>query len=479
MFRHLKPSLFLRRVVTGATAIAATTSTGRATLCADGVTSSQGISRPFTQRRVYATKSKDYYKTLGVDRNADLQTIKKAYRKRALETHPDQGGNKEEFAEVAEAYEVLSNTEKKNLYDQYGSEAANNPNMASGFAGGRSAEDIFAEFFRGSMGMGGFGDMFRGNAGANRGPPTVEPIEVRLRLTLEEVYTGVTKTIRVTRPQICSECNGFGTKSKTEKPKCSHCNGQGHVVQQHRMGPGMIQQSISECPNCHGTGTLAKPDDQCHKCRGKGYRNVAQDVAVNVPAGIPSNVTMIVRGEGGSIPGAQDGDLHIHVEVSPHRLFQRRGDDLIVRKEVSLAEALLGVSIPLKLLDGRVVNVETPAESVLKHNGVIKLTGEGLSSNTSGRGDIYVFIQLKMPDKLSSEQKDYIKKALGSPSLDANSSQGNTVKARVLRESQEQLEEQKRGVWEARESGKGAESDRRRRSSGQRGGQHVEQCTAQ
>ncbi|CCW61430.1 unnamed protein product [Phytomonas sp. EM1] len=479
MFRHLKPSLFLRRAVGSVTTIITTANGCKTALCIDGVASSQGISGLFTQKYGYASKSKDYYETLGVDRNADAKTIKKAYRKRALETHPDQGGNKEEFAEVAEAYEVLSNAERKNIYDQYGSEAANNPNMAGGFSGGRSAEDIFAEFFKGNMGMGGFGDIFRGSAGANRGPPTVEPIEVRLRLTLEEIYTGVTKTIRVTRPQICSECAGFGTKSKTEKPKCSHCNGQGHVVHQHRMGPGMIQQSISECPRCHGTGTLAKSDDQCHKCHGKGYRNLAQDVTVNVPAGIPSNVTMVVRGEGGSIPGAQDGDLHLHVEVSPHRVFQRRGDDLIVRKEVTLAEALLGMRIPLKLLDGRMVNVETPSDSVLKHNGVIKLTGEGLPSNTGGRGDIFVFIQLKMPEKLSSEQKEHIKKALGAPRVDVNASQGNTIKARVLRESQEQLEEQKRGVWEARESGRHGEGDGRRRSSGSRGGQHVEQCTAQ
>lgn len=395
---------------------------------------------------------KDYYKTLGVDKNADVKDIKKAYRKRALETHPDQGGKKEEFAEVAEAYEVLSNPEKRKLYDNYGSEAATNPNMGGmGGMGGRSAEDIFAEFFKG--GVGGFGDMFGGMGGARqRGPPTVEPLEVRLRISLEEVYSGATKTIRVTRPQVCVECSGFGTKSKTEKPTCTQCNGQGQVVQQHRMGPGMIQQTISECPRCHGAGKMSKPDDVCPKCQSKGYRNVAQDVTIAIPAGIPSNVTMVVRGEGGTIPGAQPGDLHVHVEVNTHKTFQRRGEDLIVRKDVTLQEALLGLHMPLKMLDGRTINVETPSDAVLKPDGVVKITGEGMPSNTGGRGDIYIFTSLKMPAKLTKEQQDAVKKAFGEPKS-TKAGSGATVKARVLRETQEQLEDHKRGVWAAQEGG--------------------------
>ncbi|KAK7201307.1 chaperone protein DNAj [Novymonas esmeraldas] len=481
MFRYLSVSAARR-----AGAFAATTASGSVAVPA----ASSTYSAHTTPARLYSSGNKDYYKTLGVERTSDLKEIKKAYRKRALETHPDQGGNKEEFAEVAEAYEVLSNPEKKKVYDQYGSEAATNPNMggAGGFsAGGRSAEDIFAEFFRGGMGgMGGFGDMFGGGGGGGGGrhaTPTLQPLEVRTRLTLEDVYKGVTKTLRVNRPQVCSDCNGTGTKSKTEKPKCTQCHGSGHVVQQHRMGPGMVQQTISECPRCRGTGSMAKPDDQCAKCHGKGHRTVTQDVTIEIPAGVPSNVTLVVRGEGGTIPGAPPGDMHLHVEVSPHRVFQRRGNDLIVNRDVTLQEVLLGLHMPLKLLDGRTVNVETSADQVLKPEGAIKVSGEGMPGTSGERGDVYIFTHLKMPSKLSDEQKEHIKKAFGTPSKDANASAGNTVKARVMRESREQLEEQKRGQWASQEGGGGGYGggggNARRPSGGMPGGAQQAECATQ
>ncbi|EPY19310.1 molecular chaperone DnaJ [Strigomonas culicis] len=410
--------------------------------------------------------------------------IKKAYRKRALETHPDQGGKKEDFAEVAEAYEILSDPQKKQVYDQYGSEAANQSGMhggMGGYGGGhRSAEDIFSEFFRGA-GMGGFGDMFGmgGGGGMNRGPPTVEPQEVRVRLTLEEVYKGVVKTLTVNRPQVCTQCDGHGTKSKKAKEPCAQCGGSGHVVQQTRMDAGMVRQTITGCPRCQGTGTMAKAEDQCGRCSGRGYRKVSQQVSVEIPAGVPPNVTLVVRGEGGAIPGAQPGDLHVHIEIQPHSVFERRGDDLIVRRNVTLAEALLGLQMPLKLLDGRTVHIKTGEDTVLKPNGVIKLVGEGMPTASGGRGDIYVFATLSMPTKLTEAQRDHIKKAFGIPKEDPNASPGNTVKARVLRETREQLEQQKRGVWEAANGGNfgGGASSRRARSN--MGGGQTAECATQ
>lgn len=395
----------------------------------------------YTSYQFQSSGNKDYYKILGVNRNADIKEVKKAYRKRALETHPDQGGNKEEFAEIAEAYEVLSNPEKKQIYDQYGSEAATNPNMgAAGMGGHRSAEDIFAEFFRGG-GMG-FGDMFGGRRG--NATPTVEPIEVRVKLTLEEVFKGVTKKIRVNRPQICSECTGFGTKSKTEKPKCTNCNGSGHVVQQHRMGPGMVQQTISDCSRCRGTGTTAKPNDQCSHCQAKGYKNVSQDVSLEIPAGVPANVTLVVRGEGGRIPNAQPGDLHVHVDVSQHSVFQRKGDDLIVNKMISLSEALLGFSFSLTSLSGTTLNISV-TEPLHKLDGVVKIPGEGIQSGPGRRGDLYIFTTVKMPTKLTEEQKKLVEKAFGKPT--AAKSEGRSIKGRVLRETRGELEDQKQSAW--------------------------------
>lgn len=428
------------------------------------------LSSLLSSSRCYASGNKDYYKILGVDHNADVKDIKKAYRKRALETHPDQGGNKEEFAEIAEAYEVLSSPEKKQIYDQYGSEAATNPNMGEGGFQGfhRSAEDIFAEFFRGS-GMGGFGDMFAGAGGSGKKTAKVEPIETRVRLSLEEVFKGVTKKVRVTRPQICPDCDGFGTKNKTEKPKCVQCRGSGKIVQQHSLGPGMIQQTVSDCPKCRGAGTASKPEDQCAKCQSRGYKSMTQEVSLEIPAGVPSNVTLIVRGEGGTIPGAQPIDLHVHVDVSPHAVYKRRGDDLVVEKTLSLAQALLGSNFEIKSLDGKTLNVSLT--EILKPGGVIKIPGEGLPSSSGKRGDIYVYSTINMPTKLSPQQRELIEKAFGKPA--PQSSTGTSVKGRVLRETREELEDKKRASWSQSQQLSGGQQSR----SG--GGTTKGECSAQ
>lgn len=403
---------------------------------------------PCSSLRLSSTQGKDYYKILGVERTASQKDIKKAYRKRALETHPDQGGKKEDFAEVAEAYECLSNEEKRRIYDQYGSEGVENAANGMGGFGSRTAEDIFAEFFKSRMG--GFG------GGGHSGPAQVQPIEIKLRMTLEEIYKGASKKPRVNRPVVCADCRGFGTKSKTKKPKCSYCDGSGHVVQQHRMGPGMLQQTVTQCVRCGGTGTFAAPEDTCNKCRGVGYRHVDQEVSIEIPAGVPSNVTLVVRGEGGSMPDAEPGDLHVHIDVAPHKTFTRRGDDLLIKKEVSLSEALLGFRMPIKTLDGRTIAVKAPQDTVLEPESVLKIPGEGMPSASGGRGDLYVITHLKMPRKLTSQQRELITKAFGQNkdevSSDASSSE-KTITARVMRESAQELEDAMREQWESQETG--------------------------
>lgn len=418
-----------------------------------------------------SSSGKDFYKVLGVSRTASKDEIKKAYRKRALETHPDQGGKKEEFAEVAEAYECLNNPEKKQVYDQYGSEAVNNMGAGGGGMGGfhgRNAEDVFSEFFRQA---GGFGDMFGGGRG--RGPQQVPPVEVQLKVTLEEIANGASKTVRVTRPSVCSDCRGNGTKSQQAKPKCSQCNGSGQVVQQHRMGAGMVQQVVAQCPRCGGQGSVAKKDDECARCHGLGYRQMTNEVNLNVPVGVPGGVTLAVQGEGGTMPNAIPGDLHVHIEQIPHKDFTRRGDDLTVTMEVSLSEALLGVQRPLRLLDGRTVSLKAGGDdSVLKQDAVIKIAGEGMpKAEHGGKGDLYVFVNLQMPKTLNAEQRAAIETAFGKPAADANASVGNTVKGKVLRETKGRLEEQKASEW-SRHAGGG-------RSGGRRGGQQQQAECAQ
>ncbi|RNF05542.1 putative chaperone DNAJ protein [Trypanosoma conorhini] len=402
---------------------------------------------PGVALRLSSSEAKDYYKILGVGRTATASDIKKAYRKRALETHPDQGGKKEDFAEVAEAYECLSNEEKRRVYDQYGSEAASNMNAANGMGGfgHHTAEDIFAEFFKGRMG--GFGGDMR------PGPAQVQPIEVKLRLTLEEVYKGVSKRPRVNRPVKCADCRGFGTKSQTKKPNCPHCDGSGHVVHQHRMGPGMVQQTVSQCPRCGGSGTMAKADDKCPKCHGMGYRHLAQDVNIDIPPGVPANVTLVVRGEGGTMPDAEPGDLHVQIEVAPHKTFTRRGDDLLMRKEITLSEALLGVQLSVRMLDGRQVLVKVPHDTVLRPDSVLKVSGEGMPGTSGGRGDLYVITHLKMPHKLTTQQREAIIKVFGKPHEEQHTPNEKTTTARVMRESAQELENAMRDHWDAQESG--------------------------
>ncbi|ORC92168.1 chaperone DnaJ protein [Trypanosoma theileri] len=451
MFRSTPLSALWRRWAAGATTT--TTSTAYPSVFSLRLSSSGG---------------KDYYKILGVSRTATPAEIKKAYRKRALETHPDQGGKKEDFAEVAEAYECLSSEDKRRVYDQYGSEAASNMDAAGGMGGGfggRSAEDIFAEFFKG--GMGGFGGDVR------RGPQQVSPIEVKIRMTLEEVYKGVSKTLRVNRPVICADCRGFGTKSQTKKPKCTHCDGSGHVVHQHRMGPGMVQQTVSQCSRCSGSGTMAKAEDNCPKCHGLGYRHIAQDVNIDIPAGVPANVTLVVRGEGGTMPDAEPGDLHVHVEVTPHKKFTRRGDDLLITKEVSLSEALLRVQMSLKMLDGRVISVHVPNDTVLKPNSVLKVPGEGMPSSNGGRGDLYVMTHMKMPQKLTKQQREAIISAFGAPNESSDASANSVVTARVMRENTHEFEDSMRENWDAQESGG---MGRRGGGSNGRGGRRSQQA---
>lgn len=422
------------------------------------------------------SSSKDFYKVLGVEKSSTQQDIKKAYRKRAMETHPDQGGKKEDFAQVAEAYEVLSNQEKRQVYDNHGAEAVNSMGhggFPGGGMGGRSAEDIFSEFFRG-QGMGGFGD-------GNQQRQQLAPVEATVSLTLEEVYAGASKQVKFTRPMTCGECRGNGTKNKQPKAKCTQCHGSGQQVTQHRMGPGMVQQVVSQCTRCEGTGETAKRGEECLVCGGKGYKNEQAEIAIPMPAGVPDGVTMALRGEGGTIPKAEPGDLHVQVRTQQHAVFSRRGSDLLVNKEISLSEALTGVSITLKLLDGRQIAVTSPKGQTLQHGTVLKVGGEGMPSHSgSARGDVYIFISVALPKTITAEQEEALTKAFGKPV--APPASAKPIPGKLLRENKEQLKEMKEAQWSAQEADQSRGAGRRGSRGGMGGGGGMpggQQCQAQ
>lgn len=442
----------------------------RSPLAAAHVTSTIG---GFAAMRSYASKSKDFYEVLGVSKTASAADIKKAYRKRAMETHPDQGGDKDEFASVAQAYEVLSSPEKRQVYDQYGAEAATNPGMGGmggggmggmGGFGGRDPSDIFAEFFRQSGGnpFGGMG------GGGGRQMQKVEDVEATLRLTLEEANTGVTKKIRIERPETCGTCRGEGTKDGKAKSACGKCRGAGRIVQQHTMGPGMVQQVVTQCPACNGAGKTAAPGDQCGDCHGQGFKTKSATVSVTVPKGVHGNNILVMQGEAGTMPNAVPGDLHVHLEIAKHRVFERKGNDLLVQHECTLIEALAGVEKKITLLDGRTIVVKTPAGEVIRDNGVIKVPGEGMATQSGGRGDLFVVVKISMPKTLKPEQLAKLEEVLGKPRRESDDAGTTVAKCSVLADTREVLERQKASQWEQTDDSEA--SSRRQQGQRRRGG---------
>uniref|UniRef100_A0A7S1QYY0 J domain-containing protein n=1 Tax=Neobodo designis TaxID=312471 RepID=A0A7S1QYY0_NEODS len=402
-------------------------------------------------------KKRDYYEVLGVSRGASESDLKKAYRKRAMATHPDKGGDKEEFAAVSEAYECLSSPDKRRAYDQFGHEAANMGGMG-GMGGHRSAEDIFADFFR-SAGMG-------GGMGGGGQPAQVEDVDVKLTATLEDIFSGVTKSVRVRRPAVCGECRGEGTKQPGQKVNCKQCGGSGRVVQRVQMGPGMVQQVVSHCNACDGAGKTIRPEDRCTKCRGEGYTITSESVSISVPAGVPEGAVMVMQGAGGEKPNMAPGNLNVHIEVLPHRTFKRRGDDLILEKTVSLVEALTGVHMRVALPDGRTVVVKSEEGKPLKHNGVLAVMHEGMPKyQRGGRGHLYVVTKVNMPSNLTTEQREALEKVFGKAHREEPGTK--TITAKQLSESFQELEQAKAADWSRGGGGHGGSGGGSRRRGGQ------------
>lgn len=425
---------------------------GAAAASSAGTCSSATQSCRSQLRHSSSAKKRDFYEVLGVSKTASDSEIKKAYRQRAMATHPDKGGNKEEFAAVSEAYEVLSTPEKRQMYDRYGADAATSAGGPGGFPGGRSAEDIFQDFFR-NMGGGGFG-------GGGGGPAQVEDIDVKLTLTLEDVYNGAAKSVHVRRPASCGECKGEGTKQPGQKRQCTKCNGSGRVVQRVSLGPGMVQQVVNACNACDGSGQTIRHEDRCTKCRGEGFVTNSDTVSINVPAGLPEGAVVVMQGAGGTKPGMQPGNLNVHLEILPHRQFKRRGDDLILERNVSLVEALTGLHLRVTMPDGRTIVVASEEGKPLKHDGVIAVMQEGLPKyQRPGRGHLYVVTKIVMPSNLTPDQKSGLEKLFGAAHREKDTA--GLVTGKNLRESIGELEQAKAAEWSRQDGGGGGGSRRR------------------
>lgn len=378
-----------------------------------------------------AESKRDYYEVLGVSKDADEATLKKAYRKVAKKYHPDVNpGDKEaekKFKEASEAYAVLSDPEKRRQYDQFGHAAfEGGAGGAGGFGGfdfsGADFSDIFGDIF---------GDLFGGGRRGGRGsqgPMKGMNIRKGVRITFEEAVFGCEKEIEVVLKDPCPKCNGTGAKPGTSPQTCPKCGGKGQVVYTQQSFFGTVQ-NVQTCPDCHGSGQIIK--DKCPDCGGTGYISSKKKIAVSIPAGIDNGQSVRIREKGEpGVNGGPRGDLLVEVAVSRHPIFMRQDMNIFSTVPISFAQAALGGDIRIKTVDGDVVyNVKAGTKTDTK----VRLRGKGVPSvrNSQVRGDHYVTLVIQTPEHLSAEAKEALRQ------FDALS--GNT-----LNQTPEELENHKK-----------------------------------
>ncbi|HKJ98231.1 MAG TPA: molecular chaperone DnaJ [Desulfotignum sp.] len=352
-------------------------------------------------------EKRDYYEILGVARDADKQILKKAYRKLAVRYHPDKNPDDkdavEKFKEASEAYEVLSNDNKRHIYDQFGHQGLE----GAGHSGPSGFEDIFSSF----------GDIFEdffGFSGARggRGNRVQRGSDLRYNMTIDfmEAAFGTEKTITIPRQTTCDECDGSGARPGTQAQTCAHCHGTGQFIQ----SQGFFKVKTT-CPYCKGRGAVIS--DPCPKCVGAGRVEVKRKVQVKIPAGVDVGAKLRLTGEGEASPSANGpaGDLYVVINVKPHKFFQRDGNDIICAIDISFAQAALGDEITVPTLVGE-ENLTIPKGT--QFGDSFRLRGEGIASLRSGRrGDQIIKAIIKTPTKLTGKQKELLKQF---DKLDAN-----------------------------------------------------------
>jgi molecular chaperone DnaJ len=350
---------------------------------------------------------RDYYEVLGVPKDATNDQVKKAYRRLARKYHPDVNPDKaeaeEKFKELSEAYEVLADSQKRQTYDQFGHEGVRNSFGQGGFQWSdfshfSDVEDLFGRMF--SEGLDSIFDIFgdTGRWGSRRGAD----IGVDVEVSLDEVVTGMEKEVRVNRREKCPACDGTGAKSKDDLKVCSACNGSGQI--QHVSQRGFMRTvSISTCNKCGGRGKIV--ETPCDRCKGRGIISKGRKITIRIPPGVESGTRFRMSREGEMGPGGP-GDLYVTMYVKKHPFFERRGNNLLCEVPISFAQASLGTKVTVPTLKS---SAEITVPPGTQSESVFRLRGQGLPSMNYGRqGDLYCKVRVKVPEKLTSKQKELI-----------------------------------------------------------------------
>ena len=342
--------------------------------------------------------NRDYYEMLGVPRNADASAIKSAFRKLAMKHHPDQNPgckvSENTFKEIAEAYTVLSDPEKRAQYDRFGKAAFQNGHGPGGPGGFTDFSDLFNEIFGG-----GFEEMFtRGGHGARNGPERGADLRYDVEITLEQAFRGSEREILVPRAHACEPCGGTGSEGKAPLDTCSHCGGAGQV----RASQGMFRV-VRTCPGCHGRGQSIK--HPCRSCAGRGLVQKERTLAVKIPQGVEDGTRIRLAGEGDAGPrNGLTGDLYLFLSVKPHALFERDGPDLYCRAHVPMFKAALGGDVEVPTIDGERAKISIPAGAQTGRR--FRLKSKGMTQlRARDRGDLHVEIAVETPVNLSPKQR--------------------------------------------------------------------------
>ncbi|CAN8299444.1 unnamed protein product [Cochlearia groenlandica] len=351
-----------------------------------------------------------FYEILGVPKTASPEDLKKAYKKAAIKNHPDKGGDPEKFKEIAQAYEVLSDPEKREIYDQYGEDALKE-GMGGG-GGGHDPFDIFSSFFGGSPFGGGGGGSSRVRR-QRRGEDVVHPLKV----SLEDVYLGTTKKLSLSRNTLCSKCNGKGSKSGASMT-CGGCQGSGMKVSIRQLGPGMIQQMQHACNECRGTGESINDKDRCTQCKGDKVIPEKKVLEVNVEKGMQHSQKISFQGQADEAPDTITGDIVFVLQQKEHPKFKRKGEDLFVEHTISLTESLCGFQFVLTHLDGRNLLVKSNPGEVVKPDSYKAINDEGMPiyQRPFMKGKLFIHFNVEFPDSLIPEQTKAIEAVLPKPS---------------------------------------------------------------